>query len=70
MCVLGNEFEVASAPLGLGVGGPDEEAELHASVQGLLQEVLEPDGIYCRVLLQDINLDGHHLGAPAPLPCL
>lgn len=63
-------FEASSGPPGLGVGGPDEEATLHASVQGPLQQVLEPDGIHRRVLSQDVHLDGDHRGAPALLSCL
>lgn len=43
-------FEAARRPLGLGVGRPDEEAALHASVQSPLQQILEPDGIHRRVL--------------------
>lgn len=37
MC-LGTNLKLPVAPPGLGVGWPDEEGTLHASVQGLLQQ--------------------------------
>lgn len=60
VCVFGNQFEVASGHLGLRVGGPDEEAMLFANVQAPLQQILEPDDIYYRILSQDVNLSGHY----------
>lgn len=66
----GTHFEAAGGPLGLGVHGPDEQAAVQARGQGLLQQVVEPEGVHRRVLLQDVDLDGCHRGTPAPLPGL
>ena len=57
-CLWG--FEAAGGPLGLGVHGPDEQAAVQARGQGLLQQVVEPEGVHRRVLLQDVDFDGRH----------